>query len=271
MNPEPVPDAQALTALASATAREVGQHLLQWRRAQVSVASATKSGPTDVVTTADRDAEEMIRRRLLAAYPAAGWWGEESGRAAGAGADLEWVVDPIDGTVNFLYDLPGWAVSIAAVWRGEVVGAAVMVPTTGTLFSASRGLGAWLDDDAGRRPLSPTRCRDLSQALVATGFAYDAAVRSEQGRAVGRLVGRVRDIRRAGAAAVDLCSVAAGRVDAFFERGLQPWDRAAGGFIAREAGAVVTERDDGSVVASGPALAGVLAELLADADVNACP
>lgn len=260
------PDAQALTALASATAREVGEHLLQWRRARVAVASDTKSSPTDVVTAADREAEAIIRRRLLAAYPDAGWWGEESGRAAGSGVDLEWVVDPIDGTVNFLYDLPGWAVSIAAVWRGEVVGAAVMVPTTGTLFSASRGMGAWLDDDAGRRPLQPTGCSDLSQALVATGFAYDAAVRVEQGAAVGRLVSQVRDVRRAGAAAVDLCCVAAGRVDAFFERALQPWDRAAGCFIAREAGAVVTERDDGSVVASGPALARVLEDLLTAVD-----
>jgi len=264
VNHDASPDAQALTALASATAREVGQHLLRWRRAQLSVASDTKSGPTDVVTSADHEAETMIRRRLVAAYPDAGWWGEETGRSAGSGPDLEWVVDPIDGTVNFLYDLPGWAVSIAAVWRGEVVGAAVMVPTTRTLFSASRGMGAWLDDDGGRRSLAPTRCSDLSQALVATGFAYDAAVRVEQGEAVGRLVGRVRDIRRAGAAAVDLCSVAAGRVDAFFERSLQPWDRAAGGFIAREAGAVVIERDDGSVVASGPMLATALDELLAE-------
>lgn len=264
MSTVPTPDAQALTSLAAATAREVGQHLLQWRRARVSVASDTKSGPTDVVTTADRDAEAMIRRRLLAVYPDAGWWGEESGRAPGSGAELEWVVDPIDGTVNFLYDLPGWAVSIAAVWQGEVVGAAVMVPTTGTLFSASQGMGAWLDDHGGRRPLHASQCDDLTQALVATGFAYDAGVRTEQGAGVGRLVGRVRDIRRAGAAAVDLCSVAAGRVDAYFEWGLQPWDRAAGGLIAREAGAVVTERDDGSVVASGPLLAGALKELLAD-------
>ncbi|MEO8107640.1 MAG: inositol monophosphatase family protein [Actinomycetes bacterium] len=263
------PDAQALAALAAATAREVGKHLIRWRQARSSVASDTKSGPTDVVTAADHEAEGMIRERLLAAYPEAGWWGEESGRACGSGSGLEWVVDPIDGTVNFLYDLPGWAVSVAAVWHGEVIGAAVMVPTTGTLFSASLGKGAWLDDESGRRQLHPSACSDLGQALIATGFAYDARVRSEQGAAVGRLLGRVRDIRRAGAAAVDLCAVAAGRVDAFFERGLQPWDLAAGGFIAREAGAVVTERPDGSVVASGPLLAGPLEALLAD--VNAWP
>ncbi len=258
------PDAQALGALCSATAREVGGHLLQWRRDRESVASDTKTGPTDVVTAADREAEELIRDRLLSAYPGAGWWGEESGRAVGTGADLEWVVDPIDGTVNFLYGLPGWAVSIAAVWRGEVVGAAVMVPSSATLFSASRGQGSWSDEEGTRRRLRPTDCADLTQALVATGFAYDASVRSKQGMAVGRLVGRVRDIRRAGAAAVDLCSVAAGRVDAYFEKGLQPWDMAAGGLIAREAGAVVSERPDGSVVASGPALAGQLEQLLTE-------
>ncbi len=262
------PDAQALTALCSATAREVGAHLLQWRRERSSVASDTKSGPTDVVTAADREAEAMIRTRLLAAYPDAAWWGEESGRSAGtggaSGADLEWVVDPIDGTVNFLYDLPGWAVSIAAAWQGEVVAAAVMVPTTATLFSASTGMGAWVDDDGHRRLLVVSECADLSQALIATGFAYDAATRVRQGEAVGRLVGRVRDIRRAGAASVDLCAVAAGRVDGYFERGLQPWDIAAGGFIARAAGAVVVQRDDGSVVASGPQLATPLQALLGE-------
>ncbi len=155
------PDAQALTALASATAREVGSHLLQWRRERRSIPSDTKSGPTDVVTTADHEAEEMIRERLLAAYPDAAWWGEESGRSSGSGADLEWVVDPIDGTVNFLYGLPGWAVSIAAVWHGEVVGAAVMVPTTATLFSASKGMGAWVDDDGHRSRLAVTECVEL--------------------------------------------------------------------------------------------------------------
>ncbi len=256
-------DAQAFTALASATAREVGSHLFQWRREHRSVESDTKSGPTDVVTTADREAEAMIRERLLAAYPDAGWWGEESGRSRDSGADLEWVVDPIDGTVNFLYGLPEWAVSIAAVWRGEVVGAAVMVPTTATLFSASKGMGAWVDDDGRRSRLAVSDCADLSQALIATGFAYAAETRVKQGPAVGLLVSQVRDIRRAGAASVDLCSVAAGRVDGFFEGGLQPWDRAAGGLIAREAGAVVAERPDGSVVASGPKLAAPLEALLA--------
>lgn len=255
-------DARTLTALSADTARDVGAHLLQWRSERGVIASDTKSGPTDVVTEADREAEELIRGRLLAAYPDAAWWGEETGRRAG-GSDLEWLVDPIDGTVNFLYDLPGWAVSIAAVWRGETVGAAVAVPTTGAVFSAELGGGAWLDDGAGRRRLSASPCSRLPQALVATGFAYDAAVRTRQGAVVGALVGRVRDVRRAGAASVDLCSVAAGRVDGYFERGLQPWDRAAGELIAREAGAIVQLRDD-VVVASGPNLAEPLTGLLAE-------
>jgi myo-inositol-1(or 4)-monophosphatase len=131
------------------------------------------------------------------------------------------------------------------------------------VFSAELGGGAWLDDGAGRRQLSASPCSRLPQALVATGFAYDAAVRTRQGAVVGALVGRVRDVRRAGAASVDLCSVAAGRVDGYFERGLQPWDRAAGELIAREAGAIVQLRDD-VVVASGPNLAEPLTGLLAE-------
>jgi myo-inositol-1(or 4)-monophosphatase len=255
-------DAGALTALCEDTARAVGAHLLQWRSDRGAIASDTKSGPTDVVTEADREAEELIRGRLLAAHPDAAWWGEETGRRAGR-SDLEWLVDPIDGTVNFLYDLPGWAVSIAAVWRGETVGAAVVVPTTGAVFSATLGEGAWLDSGSRRRRLAVSPCAELPQALVATGFAYDGDVRTRQGVVVGELVGRVRDIRRAGAASVDLCSVAAGRVDGYFERGLQPWDRAAGELIAREAGAVVQLRDD-VVVASGPNLAQPLTSLLAE-------
>lgn len=258
------PDIEALTAIASATARDVGSHLLQWRRERRSVPSDTKSGPTDAVTSADREAEAMIRERLLAAYPEAAWWGEESGRSSGSGADLEWLVDPIDGTVNFMYGLPGWAVSIAGSWRGAVVSAAVMVPTTSTLFFAGKGMGAWADDDGHRSRLAVTDCDELSLALIATGFAYAQETRARQGPAVGRLVSQVRDVRRGGAASVDLCSVAAGRVDGYFERGLEPWDVAAGGLIAREAGAVVTVGDDGSVVASGPRLVAPLQELLVE-------
>lgn len=263
----PSPDADELRELCARTAEAAGRWLVAWRAGRTSLSTSTKSSPTDVVTEADREVEGLIRERLMKAHPGAAWWGEESGRSSGsdsAGA-LEWVVDPIDGTVNFLYDLPGWSVSIGAVVRGQVVAGAVAIPTLDELYSASLGGGAWLETSrVPRRRLAASTCDDLTQALVATGFAYDQQLRAVQGRAVGLMLGRVRDIRRAGAASVDFCSVAAGRVDAYVERELQPWDRAAGALIAREAGAVVDEHPDGSVVACAPGLRAALTELLDD-------
>jgi myo-inositol-1(or 4)-monophosphatase len=260
-----LPDVEELRGLCAGTAEAAGRWLVAWRAGRTTLETSTKSSPTDVVTEADREVEGLIRERLIAGHPGAAWWGEESGRSTGSGADgdLEWVVDPIDGTVNFLYDLPGWSVSIAAVVGGQVVAGAVAVPTLTELYSASLGGGAWLQTSgASGRRLAASTCDDLSQALVATGFAYDRGLRAVQGRAVGLMLGQVRDIRRAGAASVDFCSLAAGRVDAYVERGLQPWDRAAGALIAREAGAVVDEHPDGSVVACGPALHPALTALL---------
>jgi myo-inositol-1(or 4)-monophosphatase len=240
------------------TAQEVGERVLRWRRERTELDAdsvATKSSSTDVVTEADRMAEQLIREQLMAARPRAAWLGEETGRSGGSAAhDLEWVVDPIDGTTNFLYDFPGWAVSIAARHGGVSVAAAVHVPTLATTFTAVRGEGAWLTDAFGRRRLAASTATDLSTALIATGFAYDRQVRERQGGLVGALVGRVRDIRRAGAASVDLCSVAAGRVDGYFERGLEQWDLAAGALIAEEAGAVVRTGPEGAVMAAGPGL-----------------
>ena len=249
------------------TAYEVGERVLRWRRERLTVASETKSTPTDAVTEADRMAEDLIRERLMRARPDAAWWGEESGRASGAdavsgGAGLEWVVDPIDGTTNFLYDLPGWAVSIAAREGSNSVAAAVHIPTLGATFTAVLGEGSFLHDANGRRQLAASTVSELPTALIATGFAYDARVRTRQGSLVGAMVGRVRDIRRAGAASVDLCAVAAGRVDAYFEHGLEPWDLAAGSLIAQEAGAVVYERPSGTTVAAGRAIAPALKALL---------
>lgn len=260
---------QGLRTLVADVAQDAGRWLVAWRAGRTPTVTDTKSSPTDVVTEADRAVEHSIREQLMSAYPGAAWLGEESGPSLGSGAgsatsDLRWVVDPIDGTVNFLYDLPGWSVSIAAEVAGQVVAGAVAVPTQGALFSASLDGGAWLQDAGGTRRLSVSGCTDLSQALVATGFAYDPHLRAVQGRAVGRMLARVRDIRRGGAASVDFCALAAGRVDAFVERALQPWDRAAGALIAREAGATVLERPDGSVVASGPALSAPLRALLDD-------
>ena len=237
--------AAGLLAVATGAAREAGE-LLALPGGRVSVA-ATKSSPTDVVTEMDRRSEELIRARILAGRPGDAILGEEGGQTGDtAGAPVRWVIDPLDGTVNYLYGLPDWAVSIAAEVAGEVVAGAVFVPSRGELFTATRGGGGWLEsvgaaraERAGRVRL---RCRPgvpLDQALVATGFGYRAARRKVQGEVVAALLPRVRDIRRAGVASADLCSVAAGRLDAFYERGLNYWDYAAGGLIAREAGALV--------------------------------
>jgi myo-inositol-1(or 4)-monophosphatase len=268
-----VSDDEALAAVCAETAKLAGQRVLAWRRQRRQVAVElveTKSSPTDMVTEADRLTEQLIRERLMAARPHAAWLGEESGADIGSGgADgLEWVVDPIDGTTNFLYDLPGWSVSIAARRGSRPVAGAVHVPTAGETFTAVVGRGAWLEDASGRRPMMVSTETDLSRALIATGFAYDEQTRTKQGRVVGRLVGRVRDIRRAGAASVDLCGVAAGRVDGYFERGLKPWDLAAGVLIASEAGARVWERPDGTTVAAGPQIADALTVLLDELDAG---
>jgi myo-inositol-1(or 4)-monophosphatase len=270
MAPTPNPtEYSELAALCAHTAHLVGERVLSWRRQRQDLdgdSIATKSSPTDVVTEADRMAEEMIRERLMAARPDAAWWGEESGRAAGSGASggLEWVVDPIDGTTNFLYGLPGWSVSIAARLAGHTVAGAVHIPTLSETFTAELGGGAFLNDLMGRQQLAASGATDLSRALIGTGFAYDEEMRSRQGPIVGQLVARVRDIRRGGAASVDLCAVGAGRLDGFFEHGLEPWDLAAGSLIAAEAGAKVYERPSGTTVAVGPGIADSLDALLTE-------
>jgi myo-inositol-1(or 4)-monophosphatase len=197
------------------------------------------------------------------------------------------VIDPLDGTVNYLYGLHDWAVSIAAEVAGEIVAGAVFVPRRGELFTATRGGGAWLEAagpasaaasvpaSAGTDPVR-LRCRPgvpLGQALVATGFGYQASRRKVQGEVVAALLPRIRDIRRGGVAAADLCSVAAGRLDAFYERGLNYWDYAAGALIATEAGAVVGGLNGAApgtsmTVAASPGLFGPLAEALASLDAE---
>jgi fructose-1,6-bisphosphatase/inositol monophosphatase family enzyme len=222
----------ALASLAEEIAREAGDMLLAKRPARPEVLH-TKSSPTDVVTALDRAVEELIRERIGKARPGDAVLGEEDGET-GVGT-VRWIVDPIDGTVNFLYGLPEWAVSIAVEVDGQIVAGVVNVVPRGELFTAWLGGGAWL---AGER----LRCNTgvpLSGALVATGFGYLAERRAVQGEVLARVLPRVRDVRRAGSAASDLCSVAAGRVDAYYERGPQPWDFAAGGLVATEAGAVL--------------------------------
>ncbi|OXM67423.1 inositol monophosphatase family protein [Amycolatopsis sp. KNN50.9b] len=198
-----------------------------------AVSVETKSTDTDVVTAADRAAEQLVRDRLAELRPGDHVLGEEAGGSAGDG--VTWVVDPIDGTVNFLYGAPLFAVSLAAQVDGVSVAGAVVEPVSGRCWTAVRGQGAWLD---GRRLAvsSPSR---LELSLVGTGFAYQAERRARQARFVSGLLTRVRDVRRAGVASLDLCAVAAGWLDGYVEHGLNRWDWAAGALIAAEAGAVV--------------------------------
>ena len=276
-----------LRSVAISAAREAGD-LLADRAGQVEVA-ATKSSPTDVVTEMDRRSEELIRSRILAARPADAILGEEGGLIGNTGdAPALWVIDPLDGTVNYLYGLHDWAVSIAAevewaedgeaggVEGGEVgrkiVAGAVYVPMRGELFCAVRGQGAWLQ--AGEDYWQPLQCGPgvpLDQALVGTGFGYRKERRKVQGEVVAAMLPQVRDIRRIGVASVDLCAVATGRLDGFYERGLNYWDWAAGALVATEAGAVVGGLNGEPVstsmaVAAGPALFGPLASALAVLD-----
>jgi myo-inositol-1(or 4)-monophosphatase len=232
-----------------------------------------KSSPTDVVTQLDRAAEQLIRDRLLAARPADAILGEEGGQT-GEGS-VRWIVDPLDGTVNYLYGLPDWAVSIAAEIDGEVVAGAVCVPLQRTMFTATLGGGAFLESawqDCPQR-LACNADVPLASALVATGFGYASAQRAAQGQVVAAVLPRVRDIRRTGSAANDLCSVAAGRVDAYYEQGVHEWDIAAGGLIAREAGAMMggmggEPPGEAMTIAAHPALFRELHELLAVLDAG---
>ena len=231
---------EALLKLAKEVALAAAE-LARTRRAAGVEIAASKSSVEDIVTLADRETEQLIRSMLTDARPKDGFYGEESAADAGS-SGVTWVVDPIDGTVNYLYGIPEYAVSIAAVegepdpltWRA--LAAVVVNPESGEVFSATEGGGAFL----GGQPIMANRAVPLDQALVGTGFSYSSADRTAQGAILAGLIGQVRDIRRHGAAALDLCAVACGRLDAYYERGLQPWDHAAGALIAQEAGAAVT-------------------------------
>lgn len=227
------PDSRQLLELAERVARDAGRLVAAARKGEVEV-TQTKSSPTDIVTAADIASEALIRREIFAARPNDGLLGEEGDDIAGS-SGVMWVADPIDGTVNFLYGLPQYSISIAAHLRGEPVAGVVHNPVSGETFTATAGGGARLDG----RPIHVSDCRDLSSALVGTGFTYRADVRALQAPELARLVPHVRDIRRLGSAALDLCFVACGRLDGYAERGLKPWDYAAGMLIAQEAGATV--------------------------------
>jgi myo-inositol-1(or 4)-monophosphatase len=203
-----------------------------------ALAIDTKSSPTDAVTEMDRGAEARLIEILLGARPTDGLLGEEGGERPGT-SGVRWVVDPLDGTVNYLYRIPSWAVSVAAeVGGGSEIGV-VVAPALGEAYIGIRGGGAWSIEGDEAWPMAVRECGSLANALVSTGFGYCAKRRAEQAAVVLGLAPLVRDFRRAGAAVVDLCWLARGRLDGHYESGLNRWDIAAGGLIAAEAGAIV--------------------------------
>lgn len=225
-----------LAELALDIAREAGSFLLPGVGAVEAL--ATKSSPHDLVTAMDRDSEDLVRRRIQEARPDDQVVGEEQG-TRGAASSVRWIVDPLDGTVNYFYGQPSWAVSIGVEIDGFMAAGAVVAPALGEEYLGIAGSGSWTIEQGVRRPLRVSEIPDLADAVVSTGFGYVRARREQQAGIVAALLPQVRDIRRVGAAAVDLCWVARGRIDAHYERGLQDWDRAAGSVIAAEAGAVV--------------------------------
>lgn len=249
-----------LLPLAVRAARDAGLRALQGRRHGVE--ASTKSSVTDLVTAHDRAAEQVIVNVIAGARPDDGIIGEEGTNQPGR-SGVSWYVDPIDGTTNFVYGLPGWATSVAAGDGDGMLVGAVYVPALDELFVAARGRGATLNG----APIRSSGALELGLALVATGFGYTPERRRVQAERLGRMMGSIRDLRRLGAASVDLCYVAAGRFDAYFEEHLNIWDIAAGELIAREAGCVTSDFTGGpptprQCLATAPALhAAVLAHL----------
>jgi myo-inositol-1(or 4)-monophosphatase len=237
----------ALREVAEAIAREAG-HQLREAFAGPLVNVTAKSSPTDLVSEADHAAERLIRERLASARPGDGFLGEEGGDEVGT-TGLRWVVDPLDGTINFLFRIPQWAVSIACEDASGTLAGVIYDPMRDELWSAERDGAALLDG----RPIAASTRTDLATSLIATGFGYDAEIRRYQAEVVARLLPSVRDIRRLGSAALDLAWTAAGRYDAYFERGLNHWDLAAGELLCTRAGLVVRELE-----ARPPAGTGVL-------------
>jgi myo-inositol-1(or 4)-monophosphatase len=261
--PEATGEDAELLEIALEAARRAGALLRDGRPADLGVA-ATKSSPIDVVTEMDIAAEKLITSYIGRLRPDDGFLGEEGASSEGT-SGIRWVIDPLDGTVNYLYDLPSWSVSIAAERDGEAVVGVVEAPMRRETFQAVLGGGAFVN---GRR----AHCRpapDFEHALIATGFSYIRERRAAMAEVIKGLLPQVRDIRRGGSAAIDLADVGCGRLDAYYERGLNPWDLAAGDLFAREAGALTGgrpgERPSGELaVTAPPGLFEPLQQLLED-------
>ena len=272
-------DPVGLAAIARSVALAAAAHV-RARRAElfpptgvgaVGDVVSTKSTPTDPVTVADTETESLVRTLLREQRPADDFLGEEDGGSLAVPSGVRWVVDPIDGTVNFLYGIPAYAVSVAAQVDGVSVAGAVVDVARDVVYWAALGHGAFCGTGDEQRRLQANRIDRLDLALVATGFSYSPRRRSAQGGMVQRMLPQIRDVRRIGAAALDLCMVAAGAVDAHIEHGLSPWDWAAGGLIAAEAGAHVVvppadsrAADGHPTVAAAPGIAGQFLALLAE-------
>lgn len=260
-------DAAQLLDRALRAAREAGDLLIDGRTAGLTV--DTKSSPTDVVTQMDRAAEALLHDRLLSEGPDDGILGEEGADVAGS-SGVRWIVDPLDGTVNYLYGMRAWSVSIAAEVHGVAVAGVVHSPALGETYTATLDGGAWRDDAAGRTRLRVSDCADLASAMVGTGFGYVPDRRRSQAAVVAALLPHIRDIRRMGSCALDMSWVAAGCMDAYFERGPHPWDYTAASLIAREAGARVEglrgmPASEELVIAATPAIFAALHDLLLEA------
>jgi myo-inositol-1(or 4)-monophosphatase len=273
-----VSEAQSLLQVAVEAARMAGALLGERARRGDERGVSSKSTPTDLVSEADLASERAIRDLLEARRPGDGFVGEEGGGAPPGTSGLSWIVDPLDGTVNFLFGIPHWCVSVAAQDEHGPVAGAIYDPNRDELFTATRGGAAELEGPGGRATLAgrthavvaqgeDREGAGLAAAMVATGLYYDASVRAAQAKVLERLVGRVRDIRRFGSAALDLAWTAAGRYDAYFERGVKQWDTAAGALICRRAGLDVLELPAHpnlplGVLAAPPSLAQPLFELV---------
>ncbi len=256
-------DPANLLQIAMEAARAAGELIRERRPPGPLEVTATKTSTTDVVTVMDEAAERLLVDYIRAARPHDGYLGEEGADTTGS-TGVTWVVDPIDGTVNYLYGRRDYAVSIGVRVGDQVIVGVVYNPESDEMWTACRGAGAMLDGE----PIRANTGVPLEMALVATGFGYEVRRRVHQAEVLRTVLPRIRDIRRAGVASIDLCSVACGRTDAFYERGLKPWDLAAGGLIATEAGARVgglggRPADEDLVIAAAPQLFEQLEPLLA--------
>lgn len=250
-----------LLDLATRAARAAGDVLRERSTAPV-LGVSSKSTPTDLVSDADREAERVLIETISGERPGDGFLTEESDERPSA-SGVRWVLDPLDATINFLYRIPWWCVSVAVEDGTGTLAGAIYNPSVGEMFTASRGSGAFLNGSQVR----VSSRRDIATALIGTGFSYDSDARARQAETVARILPRARDIRRAGSAALDLAHVATARLDGFYEAPMEPWDKAAGLLLVREAGGVITKLpgpqglSDGAIV-SGPGIHGDLVRLV---------